>query len=69
MAKVYVTKDGDMLDDICWKHYGRTSGAVEKVIEANPHLATAPLQLVANVSVTLPDIAKESEETLTNLWD
>lgn len=38
MAK-YLTKDDDMLDAICAKHYGRTAGAVEAVLEANPGLA------------------------------
>lgn len=31
----YITKDGDMLDAICWRHYGRTRGVVEQVLEAN----------------------------------
>lgn len=35
----YRTKENDMLDWICWKHYGFQSGAVEIVLTANPELA------------------------------
>ena len=35
----YRTKEGDMLDWICWKHYGQESGTVELVLTANPGLA------------------------------
>jgi phage tail protein X len=34
----YTTKDGDMLDHICWKYYGNVKGAVEQVLQANRHL-------------------------------
>jgi phage tail protein X len=34
MELAYQTKDGDVLDAICWKYYGSTTGMVEKVLEA-----------------------------------
>ena len=34
----YITKDGETLDYICWKYYGRTN-VVEQVLQANRHLA------------------------------
>ncbi len=39
MTIYYLAKENDMLDYICWKHYGFTSGAVEIVLEENPGLA------------------------------
>lgn len=32
---IYNTKDGDVLDDICYRFYGHLDGTVEKVLEAN----------------------------------
>ncbi|WP_258087249.1 tail protein X, partial [Xenorhabdus bovienii] len=29
---------GDTVDLLCWRHYGRTQGIVEQVLEANPDL-------------------------------
>ena len=64
----YVTKDGDVLDAICWKYYGSTSGAVEKVLEANRHLAELGAILSAGVKIVLPDLAQEEETESVNLW-
>lgn len=35
----YYTKENEMLDYICWKHYGYSSGAVEEVLLENPGIA------------------------------
>ena len=29
------TLQGDTVDALCWRHYGRTDGTVETVLEAN----------------------------------
>jgi len=39
MSQRYRTKEGDVLDRVCWKHYGAQAGAVEAVLEANTNLA------------------------------
>ena len=26
----------DTVDQLCWRHYGKTAGVTEKVLEANP---------------------------------
>ncbi|MFP3024092.1 MAG: tail protein X [Wolbachia sp.] len=31
MTIYYLTKEGEMLDLICWKHYGFTDGIVDTV--------------------------------------
>ena len=35
----YTSKEGDVIDDVCRRYYGREAGAVEAVLEANPGLA------------------------------
>lgn len=64
----YVTKDGDVLDAICWKYYGSTSGTVEKVLEANRHLAELGSIFTAGVKIILPDLTQEEETESVKLW-
>ena len=49
----YITKEGDVLDWICWKHYG-TISVLEKVMEANPKITDE--RLAAGIEVKLPYI-------------
>ncbi len=70
MATSYVTQQGDMLDLICYRHYGRQSGAVEAVLEANPRLADADPVYPAGMRIVLPDLPQPTaEEHLITLWD
>ena len=64
----YTTKDGDVLDEICWKYYGSTSGTVEKVLEANRHLAELGSIFAAGVKIILPDLTQEEETESVKLW-
>lgn len=65
----YMTKDGDMLDAICWKHYGAESAVVD-VLEANPGLADHGPVLPAGVIITLPVLhAPATDTTHIRLWD
>lgn len=68
----YETKQGDMLDAICWKHYGTMSGTVETVLEANRSLDIGQfVTFPAGVKIRLPEMESVSapEKTLTRLWD
>jgi len=65
----YRTRDGDTLDWICWKHYGRQSGAVEAVLEANPGLADKGPVLSAGELIQLPDLSPASTAEVIRLWD
>lgn len=65
----YTTKQGDTLDWICWKHYGRQSGAVEAVLEANPGLAGAGTVLAAGKVIVLPDLPSPGVRDTVKLWD
>lgn len=64
----YITKDGDALDYICWKYYGRISGIVEKVLEANRHIADIGAIFEAGVKITLPDLDQEEATESIKLW-
>ena len=64
----YITKDGDVLDAICWKYYGSTTGVVEKVLQANRHLAELGAIFSAGVKIALPDLAQEEETESVKLW-
>ncbi len=64
----YTTKDGDVLDAICWKYYGNTTGVVEKVLQANRHLAELGAIFSAGVKIVLPDLAQEEETESVKLW-
>lgn len=69
MASTYRTRDGDMLDDICWRQYGLQSGAVELVLEANPGLADLGPVFSSGVLIELPDIAPPVQAGPVRLWD
>ena len=65
---IYTTIDGDVIDQICWRHYGAVAGYVEKVVEANPHLNSQPVILPAGVRISLPVVTVEPV-MLKRLWD
>ena len=67
MAQIYRSKEGDMLDWICWRHYGRQSTAVEEVLEANPGLADQGAMIAAGQLITLPDL-DEPELDIVRIW-
>ena len=66
---LYRTRDGDMLDEICWRHYDRQSGVVEQVLEKNPGLAALGPIYDANVLIALPEIQRPVSSRTIQLWD
>jgi len=66
---VYRTQDNDMLDDICYQHYGRSAGVVELVLQANPHLADLGSVLTAGVLITLPVVQPQAAAAPIRLWN
>lgn len=66
----YRTIDGDVIDAVCRRYYGREAGAVEAVLEANPGLAELGPVLPAGTLVELPDLPTPLETIETvKLWD
>lgn len=66
----YRTRDGDVIDAVCRRYYGRESGAVEAVLEANPGLAELGSVLPAGMLIELPDLPRPLETIDTvKLWD
>jgi phage tail protein X len=66
----YVTKDGDTVDYIAWKHYGSTEQrAVEQVLDANPGLADRGPILPHSVRIELPELTPQPVQKGPRLWD
>lgn len=60
---------GDTVDMICQRYYGRTSGVTEQVLEENPGLSDLGPILPIGTAVNLPDQAKPAHKKTVNLWD
>lgn len=70
MMVEYLTKDGDMLDAICYKHYGVQEGVVELVLQANQNLSEQPEILSTGIYIVLPDLPVPlSDITPVRLWE
>ena len=62
----YITKEGDVLDWIVWKHYG-TISVLGQVIKANPHVTDEVLH--AGMVIKLPYIeAVQKADNEVKLW-
>ncbi|ENX6882558.1 tail protein X [Escherichia coli] len=64
---------GDTLDAICVRYYGRTEGVVEAVLAAvlaaNPGLAELGAVLPHGTAVELPDVQTAPVAETVNLWE
>lgn len=60
---------GDTVDLLCWRYYGRTAGVTEAVLEANPGLAEHGPVLPNGLEVELPDQPTQPAATRLQLWD
>lgn len=62
---------GDTLDAICYRMYGRTAGVTEAALEANTGLADRGPVLPLGTVVTLPEPADAVQPTAqqVQLWD
>lgn len=64
-----IALQGDTLDALCARHYGRTEGVVEAVLLANPGLAELGEVLPHGTAVELPDVETSPQAETVNLWD
>ena len=70
MSKTITTLQNDTVDAICWREYGRSSGVVEAVLEANPKLAEYGAFIPMGMQVILPEILTPTQTKQTiQLWD
>lgn len=69
MSQLYVTRQFDELDLICWRYYGRTQQTVEAVLTANPNLADLMPVLPEGLTIELPDLPEPETTTTLRIWD
>ncbi len=67
----YSTRQGDVVDDIVYRHYGALNPAMLRLVfEANSGLADRGAVLPAGVVIALPEIQQPAATTTTvSLWD
>ncbi|WP_264685604.1 MULTISPECIES: tail protein X [unclassified Wolbachia] len=69
MTTYYWSKEGEMIDLICWRHYGATRGVVEVVLEANPGLAEYSDSLPSGLRIKLPLIQEQLKKSKLKVWE
>lgn len=69
MKEIYAIQN-DTVDAICWREYGRSTGVVEQVLAANPHLSEFGPFIPMGTKVQLPDIpTPQNKVQSVQLWD
>ena len=67
---IVTAQQGDTVDSLCWRHYGRTDSTVEAVLEANAGLADYGVFLPIGTPIFLPELASVDTSTpLLQLFD
>ncbi len=61
----YTTTGGEMVDLICFRHYGYTGGITEEVFAANPSLAGHGPELPAGIDIILPDLKAPMRKSIS----
>ena len=60
---------GDTVDAICQRVYGRTAGVTEAVLIANPGIADFGPILPHGTELDMPDISPQPTVPMVQLWD
>ena len=70
-AQVLTAREGEMLDALVWRHYGRLD-VLPLVLEANRQLARLPvaqmLRLPAGTTVLMPALNDQPVLPLVRIW-
>jgi phage tail protein X len=70
MAVTVRAQQNDTVDALCWRHYGRTAGVTEAVLDANPGLADHGPKLPLGLTVQMPETQSAApQRQMVNLWD
>lgn len=65
--RTVIARDGDTVDQLCWRHQGQTAAVTEATLALNPGLSDRP-HLTAGQRVTLaPPVA--NTQKLIHLFD
>ena len=64
----YRAKQNEVLDAICFEHYGSEANYTEIVLAANPNLAEIGTHLPMGTLINLPDIKLEQTSQQVELW-
>lgn len=67
----YTTKSGETLHDIVFRFFGDKKGMVDKVLEANRHLAALGFTYDKDVKITIPTIdetEQKQQKKGVSLW-
>ncbi len=70
MATTIRSIEGDTVDLLALRAYGRTAGTTEALLDANPGLAGNGIFLPVGTVAVVPDApALETAPDIVNLWD
>lgn len=71
MHTIRISRQGDTVSSIAYRHYGTARGKVEAVLAANPRLCRYPAVLPAGIAVRMPPQAADGipVRQTVNLWD
>lgn len=64
-------REGELVDELCWRALGRTEKVTEQTLQINPGLAALGPRLPAGKQVLLPDLPETAlpEREVVKLWD
>lgn len=64
-------REGELVDELCWRALGRTGEVTEQVFALNPGLAAIGPRLPAGLEVRLPDLPQAAVPVreVVKLWD
>lgn len=64
-----ITSEGDMVDQLAFRHYGTHEGTTEAILDANPGLAVLGPVLPAGLTINLPTIERPVPEITVKLYE
>ncbi|MDR3432067.1 MAG: tail protein X [Rouxiella aceris] len=64
-----IAQQGDSVDALCWRYYGRTESVVEQVYAANAGLADVGVILPHGYPLELPELPLSAVRETVQLWD
>ena len=66
--ETYETKQGDMVDEIAFRRFGRSSEAVTAILDANPGLAARGPVLPAGLVIRIPPPVDKGRTEKKRIW-